>query len=268
MVKKLVLFDKIYNIMEKDSEIKYKKVSENYLKHLKEKVKGFSKTNIRINKLRKYDNRFEILISGPEEFFIFNLFKKEIGSINEFKDIEVGRVYKGTMVDVGQVGFGIFVDCAILNPNTDVLINLHSLRKQLCQGKELSLRDIVKAYDFIDYFPVMVKIIKIDRDKNKIQGELDNYYLKLYKKILNENLEAVFVSGATKNQFKKALIRSGHFRDIISLNRYGYLEHIVILKENTDAPGIIAHIGKYLEKCKLSAIRHTRIKKLLEQINN
>ncbi|MFX1393286.1 MAG: DUF2110 family protein [Promethearchaeota archaeon] len=260
MGKKLVLYDKIYNI---SSERKKKDFLIRYLKYLKEKVKGFSNTKVIIKKLRDYDKRFEIFISGPEEIFVFNLFKKEFGSINEFKDIQVGNVYKGTLIDVGTVGFGLFVDCAIMNPKVDVLINLHTLRDQLCSGKEKSLRDIINAYEFVDHFPVYVKILAIDQDNNKIQGEFNEKTLKLFKKILDENIEGLFMSGETKGQFKKALIKNGHFRDIISLKRYGFLEHIVLLKENTNAPGIIPKIGKDLKNCKLSAIRPIKIKKLI-----
>ena len=64
MGKKLVLYDKIYNI---SSERKKKDFLIRYLKYLKEKVKGFSKTKVTIKKLRNYDKRFEIFISGPEE---------------------------------------------------------------------------------------------------------------------------------------------------------------------------------------------------------
>lgn len=260
-MKNLVLFDKIYNISSKKHE---KDVYIRYLKYLNEKTKGFSNTSIKIKKLRKFDNRFEIMINSPEEIFVFNLLKKEIGSVNEFKDIEVAKMYKGTLVDVGKFGFGIFVDCAILNPNVDVLLNLNVLRDQLGAGKKRSLREIIKAYDFIDHFPVEVKITEIDAEKQQLQGELSDAFLSLYQKIMSENLEGIFVSGATKNQFKKALIKRGHLRDIVSVERHGFLEHIVILKEGTEAPGIIAHIGKYLRNCKLSAIRHERIHKLLE----
>ena len=258
MPKKIVLYDKIYTLTEKDSERKRRDVFANYSKYMKENIKGFLNTNAKIHKLRKFDKRFEISIDGPEKLFVSNILSKEIGTIHEFKDIEVGRVCKGTMTDVGKVGFGIFVDCAIMNPKTDVLISLHKLR-----GKELSLKEIIHAYNFIDHFPGMVKVIKVDKEKNKIQGEYTKEYLSLYKKLVNENLDAIFVSGATKNQFKKALIRKGHLRDIVSIKRYGYLEHIVILKEGTEAPGIIAHAGNYLRNCKLSAIRHSRIRNLL-----
>ena len=263
MTKKIVLFDKIYTLTERDSEKKRRDVFARYSKYMKENIKGFSNTYVKIHKLRKFDNRFEININGPEELFVSNILSKEIGTIHEFKDIEVGYEYKGTMVDVGKVGFGIFVDCAILNPKIDVLISLHKLREQLCDGKELSLKEIIAAYNFIAHFPVMVKITKLDKVKDKIQGEFTKEYLNLYIKLVDENLDGIFVSGATKNQFKKALIRKGHLRDIVSIKRYGYLEHIVILKEGTEAPGIIARIGNYLRNCKLSAVRHNRIKNLI-----
>ena len=202
------------------------------------------------------------MISGPEETFIFNMLKKKVGAIIEFDKVEIGDVYKGVLLEVGRVGFGIFVDCAILNPSVDVLINLYDLRNQLCKSRSVAITEIINAYDFIDRFPVDVKITSIDKEKEQIQGILDRRTLELYEKLIKENLEGVFMSGETKGQLKKALIRRGHFRDIVSIERYGFLENIVILRENTTAPGIIADIGKHLKNCKLSAIRPERIKKL------
>ena len=135
MVKKIVLFDKIYNISKKGNK---EDINLRYSKYVKEKVVGFPDTSIKIKKLRKFDKRFEVLINGPEEIFISNILKKEIGVIHEFQELEVGKVYRGTLTEVGKVGFGLFVDCAILNQKVDVLINLHTLRKQICGGKEKS----------------------------------------------------------------------------------------------------------------------------------
>ena len=259
MVKTLVLYDQIYNIPKKSN---IKDISIRYLKYLKEITQSFSDTKIHIKKLRKFDNRFEILISGSEEVFILNLLKKKIGAIHEFEDVKTNDVLKGVLLDVGKVGFGIFVDCAILNPKVDVLLNLHDLRTQLCNGKNVSLKEIIKAYDFINRFPLYVKVVTVNKEKQQIQGILDQKTLDFYKKLTSENLEAVFVSGETKGQFKKALVKTGHFRDIVSIERFGFLENIVILRESTTAPGIIADIGRFLKNCKLNAIRPERIKKL------
>ena len=260
MVKKLVLFDKIYNISKKG---KKEDIYLRYSKYLKERIVDFPDTSIKIKKLRNFDKRFEVIISGPEEIFVSNILKKEIGSIQEFQEIKVGKIYKGTLIEVGKVGFGLFVDCAILNPKVDVLINLHTLRNQLSGGKEKSLRQIIDAYDFIDNFPLYVKITKIDITDEKILGEIAPESLEIFHKILSENFEGVFLSGETKGQFKKIISRMGHFRDIITIKRFGFLENFILLKEGTDAVGIIAHIGKRLRNCKLSALRPKKIRTLM-----
>ena len=257
MGKKIVLFDKIYIIK---SERTRQDIFSRYLKYLNERYKGFTSTRVKIKKLRDFDKRFAIEIFGPDEVFVMNIIKKEVGTITELKDVRIGQEYKGTMVDVGKFGFGIFVDCAILDPKIDVLLNLFTLRKQLCNDKEKSTRDIIKAYDFIDHYPIHLKIVKIDLENKKIQGEIAERTLKMYKKIIDENIEGIFACGTTKSQFKKALINTGHLRDIISLERFSFLEHIVLLKEDTNAPGIISNIGRYLKNCKLSALRPQKIK--------
>jgi len=263
MVKTLVLYDQIYNIQKK-GQSNIKDTTIKYHKYLKELAQSFPGTKIHIKKLRKFDNRFEILISGSDEVFLLNLLKKKIGSIHEFEEVKIDDIFKGVLLDVGKVGFGIFVDCAILNPKVDVLLNLHDLRSQLCDGKNVSLKEIIKTYDFINKYPVYVKIVNVDKEKQQIQGILDQKTLDFYEKLTSENLEAVFVTGETKGQFKKALVKTGHYRDIVSIERFGFLENIVILRENTTAPGIIADIGKYLRNCKLNAIRPERIRKLFK----
>ncbi|MFW9784714.1 MAG: DUF2110 family protein [Candidatus Heimdallarchaeota archaeon] len=260
MVKSIVLFDQIYNI---PKERRKEDIYLRYQKYLNEHVKGFPDTTLTIKKLREFDKRFEITIKGPEEVFVYNLLKAEIGSITEFKDVRENAILKGTLVDVGKVGFGLFIDCAIVNPKIDVLITLQILRDQLSKGQKRSIRDIIDAYDFIDHFPLYIRITQIDRTNNKIQGEIAPESLNMFKKILDENLEAVFLSGETKGQFKKIITGKGHFRDIITIKRFGFLENLVLLKEGTDAPGIIAHIGKELKNCKLCAIRPEKIKNLL-----
>jgi len=261
MVKKIVLYDKFPNISPEKGQ---KDLKHNYLKYLNEHVKGFPKTKLNILKLRNFDKRFEIEINGPDEMFVFNLLKKEIGLITKFNEVKAGQEYKGAMVDVGNVGFGIFIDCGILDPKTDVLINLVTLRNQLCNGNEKSTRDLIKAYNFTDNFPLYVKIIKIDSNNNTIQGEIAKSTLDLFHKIIEEKIEGIIANGATKNQLKKALIKTGHLRDIITIKRYSFLDNIVLFKENTNAPGIIANIGKYLRNCKLVSLRHQNISIVLK----
>ncbi|MBY8982108.1 MAG: DUF2110 family protein [Candidatus Lokiarchaeota archaeon] len=258
MVKKFVLYDKLYNLAS------YKNKNDlvlRYEKYLYELTKGFSKTQVEIKKQREFDKRIEIYIDGPEENFVKNLLKKEIGGIVKFEDIKVDDILKGTMTEVGHVGFGIFLDCAIVKPIKDALLPLYILRNQLVNSKKVSVYKIIKNYDFINHFPLYIKVLEINKENESIKGEIAPKSLKLFERIINDKIEGLFISGATKQQFKKALIKKGHLRDIVSIERYGFLENIVLLKQNSNAVGIIAEIGKYLNNCKFSALIPDRITK-------
>ncbi|MHA1933356.1 MAG: DUF2110 family protein [Promethearchaeota archaeon] len=48
----------------------------------------------------------------------------------------------------------------------------------------------------------------------------------------------------------------------ISVKKYKFLEITILIKEDSNAPGIISHIGPFLSNCKFSTIRPKRIKTL------
>jgi len=259
MVKRLILLDKIYNA---DSRRDRLDLQSRYKKYLHELVKGFPQTEIQIRQIRDIDNRIEIFIQGAEEKFVKNMISAEIGSVIPFDQIKEGDILKGTMMNVGELGFGIFLNCGIIRRKTDILLPLHILREQLADGKRVSVRDIINTYDFMNHFPLFTKVIEIDKEQINIQGEIAQKSLSLFDKILSENIEGLFMCGETKGQFKKALVKTGHLHDIVSIERFGFLENLVLLKRGTNARGIISEIGKYLEQCKFSILIPKRIRTL------
>ncbi|TXT66835.1 MAG: hypothetical protein BAJALOKI3v1_10106 [Promethearchaeota archaeon] len=261
MVKRLILLDKIYNA---DSRKERLDLQNRYKKYLNEIVKGFSNTTIEIRQIRQIDERIEIFIQGPEEKFVKNMISAEIGTAIPFDQVKEGDILKGTIKDVGEVGFGIFIDCGIIRQSTDVLLPLHILREQLANDNHVSVREIIHAYDFIENFPIYINVVEIDSEQRNIQGEIALETLKIFEKVLKENIEGLYMCGETKGQFKKALVRTGHLQDIVSIERYGFLENLVLLKRGTHARGIISEIGKYLENCKFSVLLPKRIRKIRE----
>jgi hypothetical protein len=228
-------------------------------------IQGFPETSFNIRKVRAFDGRAEVLIKGPEEEFVRNIFKAEVGSVRKFGEVSVGDILEGTMVDVGDVGFGLFLDCGIVNPASDVLLPLFRLREQLAGGKQKSIKEIIHAFDFIDHFPLTVEITEINKEEQNIKAKIALENLDIFTKIMNEDIEGLLMCGETKGQYKKALINEGHLQDIISLKRYGFLEHLALLTENTNAPGVISEIGKYLPKCNFSVINPQRIRELQKE---
>lgn len=259
MVVRIILADKLYNF---STEAEKRDLLSRYRKYLEGLTQGFSETSFKIRKIRDFDGRVELLIKGPEEIFVKNILKAEVGSVRQFDELSVGDTLEGTMVDVGEVGFGLFLNCGIVNPATDVLLPLYRLREQLAGGAQKSLKEIIHAFDFIDHFPLTVQITKIDEEEQNIEGKIALENLDIFTKIMNEGIEGLLLCGETKGQYKKALINEGHLQDIITLERYGFLEHLALLTKNTNAPGVISEIGKYLPNCKFSVINPKKIRNL------
>ncbi|MEJ2249231.1 MAG: DUF2110 family protein [Candidatus Lokiarchaeota archaeon] len=258
----LVLQDKIYNFDEVSDRLKIEK---SYSQYLRQYIKDFPQTKIKIKKLRDFDKRFEISINGPDENFVTRILEKEIGVVKNFEEIQEGlKISKGKMVEVRKVGFGIFVDGGIVNPKTDILINLHSLRSQLANHKKVSINEILNKYDFINHFPVSIKIIEKDEVKKNLLGEIGEETLNFLHQIVNQQLEYVFINGSMKKDVEIALRRTNHSLDYTKIENYGFLEHIIQLKRGTNAIGIISDIGSLLEGSKMSALIPKRIRKLLK----
>lgn len=259
MVQKFILAEKIYSY---NPNFNFNSLFQKYLQMLSNEIKELD-VHIEIVSFRKQDNRLEIKIEGPDEEFVKNLIKQNIGSTIRFNEIHKGDVLRGYLVDVGKVGFGIFIDCSIRYPTVDVLINLHTLRNQLCTGKKIPLRKIIDSFGFIENFPIHVKVEEISQSKKEIKGLIAKNTLEIINDCFLDKLERVFVSGSTRAQVKKAIAITGHSQDVITIKKLGFLENIIILKGDTNAPGIIAHIGKKLKFSKLSAIRPLKLRKLL-----
>ncbi|TXT62011.1 MAG: hypothetical protein BAJALOKI1v1_1050005 [Promethearchaeota archaeon] len=257
MTTRVILTDKIYN---NPSAERKASLLARYTKYISQLIRGFAHTSIEIRKIRESDKRIELLIKGPEELFVKNLIQTELGTVREFGEIEKGDVLKGTLVNTGEVGFGLFADCGIMNPPTDIFLPLYTLREQLANGQKVSLKQIINAYDFIDHFPLFIKIKEINTAHYEIKGKIAQKSLTLFDKIIKEHIEGLFLCGETKKQFKNALIQKGHLQDIISITRYGFLEHLVLFKKGTNARGIISEIGNILEGCKFSVLNPKRIK--------
>ncbi|MCK4739975.1 MAG: DUF2110 family protein, partial [Candidatus Thorarchaeota archaeon] len=70
-------------------------------------------------------------ITGNDEEFITNLLNREYGIVPKPEKLTVGQVENGYLVDVGKVGYGLYVNVGVSKPNRmDALLPLHKIRNQ------------------------------------------------------------------------------------------------------------------------------------------
>lgn len=185
-------------------------------------------------------------ITGEDEEFIANHLTSQYGRCLTPPDIEQDAMYDGTLLDVGSVGFGLFVDIGIDKAfRLDPLIPLHRLRDQVKANRPL--REISRVLCLVDHLPLDIKINHVDLRNSKIEAELGPKIRAQLSKWTDDDHERLLVFGANRSMIKSALKRSGHLSDIYEYEELGYLETSLVCKRSTRASGIVAAIGPRLK---------------------
>lgn len=193
------------------------------------------------------DKRGHLSLSfeGQDSEFAINFLVKEYGASIRFDNVKKGNNIPGSLLEVGKVGYGLYVDIAATSPKrVDVLVPLHRLRDQFSIKKPL--RALAKALVLVDDFPVDVKITSVDRSDNKIEGELGQDTLTRFEEWIHDDHERLLVFGANQDMIEIALRKSKHLEDIYEFEELGKFEHALRCKRSTRASGILAAIGPKL----------------------
>lgn len=258
-IQSVILLEKVYG-PNKESAIKaFRHIIASLLKYL----------NVKILKLERVErNWIKVVLNGEDAEAAKNYLAKEFHTPALINQLENGDTIKGKLVDVEKYGYGVYVDIGIVSPRPkDALIPLYILRKQLANGHIVSTRQIVKKYAFMDNLPLEIKIRDIDEDFETIEAELSENQIRRYKEWIRQGLDRILVCGATRQTVRKAIIKSGHLRDILSIQRLGLLEHAIVCKPGTTAQGLIAEIGRYLPKIPMKAFKAKEIRKWLKELD-
>ncbi len=209
-------------------------------------------------------NWITLEFEGEDEEAAFNLLTHRYGSTCILSDLDINQTRKGRLIQTGKYGFGLFIDIGIdSKKEIDAFLPLHTLRQQLAKNEKIPLRDLAYAYGLIDNLPIEVKIDFIDQLNRKIQVSFSERQLVIFQNWVKSGLERLIVCGISRHRLKKIILQSGHFRDIVAVERIGILEEVLICKRGTNAPGILNEIGKLLKNAQIQLFIPNNVKTYL-----
>ncbi|MHA1263850.1 MAG: DUF2110 family protein [Candidatus Helarchaeota archaeon] len=201
-----------------------------------------------------------IELEGEDEEAAYNFLSHKYERIVSFSDLEVNQIRRGRLIQTGKYGFGLFIDIGINSSKTiDAFLPLYRLREQLTPDEKFPLRNIVTLFGFLDNLSLSVQIESLDRLTRKVQVALAAAQLATFKEWVRSKFERLIVTGVTRHHLKKILVKSGHFRDIVAIERLGFLEEMVICKRGTNAPGILSEIGRLLPNTRIQLFIPSKI---------
>ncbi len=199
-----------------------------------------------------------VSLSGPDEGIAENLIIKTYGKLPSIREVKVGDTFKGFLTDVGKVGFGVYFKA--FREEKDALYPLFEMRNQLVRGRKLPARKIARAYGFVDGLALELKVLR--KEEDGVYVSLSPKQAAMIRGWVNRGRDVLFIVKATPKQIKRALIRTGHKRDV-SIVRTAFLSHALVCKPGTQAKGLIPRLGPHLPGAVFSAFSPARVEDLL-----
>jgi len=183
-----------------------------------------------------------VSLEGPDEVVAERYLESVIGRVTFLDGIDHGDVRKGKVVDLGKVGYGIYVDVGVVvegDRPVDALIPIFSLKKHLGIRGSVSIKRMSQRLGIIDYLPMDVRIFKVDRGRGEIEGRLTNSQARR----IGRGRNRIYVVGETRRKIKNAIQRSGNSGHVVRVKRLGLLESEVQCSKDVDPREIVRAIG-------------------------
>ena len=173
------------------------------------------------------NKRFVVSVSGEDEEICTNFLYEAFGKPLTSEDVLPETDYRGFIRSIQP-------DKIIIDAGFDCIVPLPSMAP-LGVG---TVGQIAARFGMIPHLPVSFQI-QPDGTAAFTKQQIDLWWS--WKK---SSTDRIFINGATRSQIKAVLQRNRHGRDVYGVEKLGLTECVVICKEKTDAPGIVASIGK------------------------
>jgi len=190
----------------------------------------------------------QVSISGEDTNVASNYLDKKIGLCPvDLENIHRFSTVKGRIMDLKEGGNEIQVDIGVFSPRIyDARIPLSSLRGQLADGRDISLKRIADLFGLCKELPFTVKIDAIDVENGFVEAEIAEAQRRQYSEWAKSLLDRLIVIGSSLWEIESAIETTGSKRDVVKVESIGGFEFAVVCKLGTDAVGLIPKIGKIL----------------------
>lgn len=164
-----------------------------------------------------------VTVEGEDETVARNILRERWGEITE--SFKAGETYRGTLKSWSTDGF-------VLDAGRDITIPADQLG--LGQGTP---SQIATRFGLVREMPMR---FTYDTPPRLAKAEQDRLY------DWRRGPGRVNANEVTRSQLRATINRAGHADDIVGIDRLGLLEHSVICTDDTDPPGLLASIGRFL----------------------
>lgn len=195
----------------------------------------------------------KVKVTGEDEGIAKSYITKQIGVCpNSLDEVSVNTELKSYIQKIDNTAGELIVDVGILEPKPVYAhIPLTTLKTQLLEEKEESLKKITELFALSVNLPVSIKVKKVHTTENIIEAEFAPVQIEMFKNWQKSLLDRLIILGTTTDEVTSTLERTRLNRDVINTEAIGLFEQVLTCKLGTDATGLIPRIGRYMRNTQI-----------------
>lgn len=171
----------------------------------------------------RHDGFVTVTIEGPDAVAARNLLAEHWGEIPG--RLEAGETYRGVLAGWDDTGFTVDV-------GEPVHIDRDDLGLGVGDPEQLATR-----FGLVTNLPLAVVYGDEPHLADASRDRLHDW---------RRGPGRVTANGVTRSQLRATINRAGHAHDIQTIERIGVLEQSIVCEDDTDPPGLLASIGRFL----------------------
>ncbi len=204
-----------------------------------------------------------IAVEGPDTEVFTELVKRKVGlAPSRLSDIEVNDNFRAYVSKIDSAQQSIRIELGPTSKDLRSEITREALSAQLCDGRAVPVDKVAQTYCLQEGVPVFVRVTCIDPDRGRIEAWVSDDQVSRFDEWRRQRLHRIIAVGGFQEKLQEAVRLSKVERDVADVEQLAWTSHSLVCKLGTDAPGIIAKIGRYLSDVRLYAFVPQKVDKL------
>lgn len=205
----------------------------------------------------------KVEIEGEDSEILTELIKRRLGIAPEnASELEIDDNLKAYVIGIGRNGQSVEVEIGPDSLHLRCEITQQALMAQLCDGRAVPVDRISRTYCLQEGVPVLVRITHIDRHRRHLEAWISDDQIARFENWRRQRFHRIVAVGATQERLREAIRTCRVERDVIDVEELAFIANSLVCKLGTEAPGIIAKIGRHVGDARLYAFVPERLDEL------
>ena len=212
------------------------------------------------------DNFVSAEVQGADSEFLVELIKRKMQlAPRDLSEIEVNDNLKAFVSGINKQRQSVEVEIGPIQTGVKCEVARDALIAQLCDGIDTPVERAAQSYCLDEGVPILVRITSLNPGRRHIEAWISDDQITQFEQWRRERFHRIIAVGGSQEELREVIRLSRIERDIIEIEELSFTASSLVCKLGTEAPGIIALIGRHISNFKLHAFLPERIDKLRTQ---